>query len=118
MIRTAFIYKPDTRRAGSAQSEILVGAAAFDNAREPLAQAFKPEGAAGRRGVRRRSSTTSSPRARRRNPDNTDTGDGQGAFNGDRVRQATALVDLRRRRSPPTRGTDAVFLTGDFNSYT
>jgi predicted extracellular nuclease len=48
--------------------------------------------------------------------DNADTGDGQGAFNGDRVRQATALRDwvpsVQQRA-----GAAAVALIGDFNSY-
>ena len=48
--------------------------------------------------------------------DNADAGDGQGAFNGDRVRQATALRDWVpsvQQRS----GAAAVALIGDFNSY-
>jgi predicted extracellular nuclease len=48
--------------------------------------------------------------------DNADRGDGQGAFNGDRVRQATALrawVPSVQRRA----GTSAVALIGDFNAY-
>lgn len=48
--------------------------------------------------------------------DNAETDDGQGAFNGDRVRQARALRDwipsVQQRA-----GASAVALIGDFNSY-
>ena len=44
MIRTGFIYKPaDVELVGA--SKILIDEAHFGNAREPLAQAFKPAGA-------------------------------------------------------------------------
>lgn len=48
--------------------------------------------------------------------DNADSGDGQGAYNGDRTRQAEALVDWlpELRRSART---NAIALLGDFNSY-
>jgi hypothetical protein len=47
-----------------------------------------------------------------------DNADGiQGAFNGDRVRQAHALVDFARTTAQAD-GTDKIFLVGDFNSYT
>ena len=61
------------------------------------------------------SSTTSSPRAAPAPPATTSPAPGQ-CFNGDRTRQAQAW---RRSPtgSPPTRGVDAVFLTGDFNAY-
>ncbi|KEP72456.1 hypothetical protein HR12_44810, partial [Microbacterium sp. SUBG005] len=41
----------------------------------------------------------------------------QGAFNGDRVRQAQALGAFAAERSAAV-GTDDVFLLGDFNAYT
>src|SRR5690242_20783482 len=41
----------------------------------------------------------------------------QGAFNGDRVRQARALVDFARSTAQAD-GTKKIFLVGDFNSYT
>src|SRR5690606_30599819 len=43
VIRTAFIYKPAVVELVG-ESVILDGSAAFSNAREPLAQAFKPVG--------------------------------------------------------------------------
>ena len=52
VIRTAFIYNPSTVQPVG-DSEVLVGSAAFYDAREPLAQAFKPKGAAERHDVRR-----------------------------------------------------------------
>ncbi|MFX5705563.1 hypothetical protein ABTE52_21490, partial [Acinetobacter baumannii] len=48
--------------------------------------------------------------------DNADDGT-QGAFNGDRVRQAEALGNFAKERSAAA-GTDDVFLLGDFNAYT
>ncbi|HWS35228.1 MAG TPA: ExeM/NucH family extracellular endonuclease, partial [Actinoplanes sp.] len=44
--------------------------------------------------------------------DNVDTGDGQGAYNGDRKRQAAALASFVK-----TLGNDKVILLGDFNAY-
>ena len=44
MIRTGFIYQPATVALVGDVSKILVGSAAFGNAREPLAQAFKKVG--------------------------------------------------------------------------
>ena len=41
----------------------------------------------------------------------------QGAFNGDRIRQAQALVGFADGFAAE-RGPEQVFLTGDFNSYT
>ncbi len=52
-----------------------------------------------------------------RGGDNEDIGDGQGAFNGDRTRQAEALVEFAEDFAD-SRGTDKIFLAGDFNSYT
>ena len=45
VIRTAFIYNPDTVET-IGTSDVLAGDPNFSNAREPLAQAFKPAGAA------------------------------------------------------------------------
>ncbi|MGO2432200.1 MAG: endonuclease/exonuclease/phosphatase family protein, partial [Glutamicibacter arilaitensis] len=54
------------------------------------------------------------------NPDdgsgNADTGDGQGAWNEDRVSQAEALVGFADELKE-LRNTDKVLLAGDFNSY-
>jgi len=114
VIRTAFIYQPATvTPVGS--SKILIGATAFDNAREPLAQTFKPVGGDDDspfvvivNHFKSKSSGTGAGDA--------DTGDGQGASNGSRVRQAQALVTFADDFSAAA-GTDKVFLTGDFNAY-
>ena len=107
--RTAAVQRVGDARALGDQS----GAGeAFDNAREPIAQVFEP--AAG--GVpllfvvnHFKSKGSAGPW-----PGDADTGDGQGASNESRVRQAQALRDWVAQ----IRGdVDAVALVGDFNSY-
>ncbi|QIX27014.1 ExeM/NucH family extracellular endonuclease [Nocardioides sp. JQ2195] len=116
VIRTAFIYKVASVELVGA-SEVLVGDPIFDNAREPLAQAFKPAGADDSAAfavvVNHFKSKGSGDDA---TGDNVDTGDGQGAWNGDRVRMAGSLVTFANDFAAD-RGTEKVFLTGDFNSY-
>lgn len=110
VIRTAFIFKPATVSLVGA-SKVLVGAAAFGNAREPLAQAFKPAGTADSQAfaviVNHFKSKGSG----------VDDGTGQGNANPDRIAQAEALSTFADAFAAE-RGTDKVFLTGDFNSYT
>ncbi len=110
VIRTAFIYNPSTVDLVGA-SKVLVGSAAFSNAREPLAQAFKPKGTADTNAfavvVNHFKSKGSG----------VDDGTGQGNANPDRVAQAQALVPFANDFAA-SRGTDKVLLTGDFNSYT
>ena len=110
VIRTAFIYDPSTISLVGA-SKVLVGASAFDNAREPLAQAFKPKGASDAQTfavvVNHFKSKGSG----------VDDGTGQGNANPDRIAQAQALVPFADDFAA-SRGTDRVLLTGDFNSYT
>lgn len=113
VIRTAFIYKPAAVETVGA-SRILTGAAAFDNAREPLAQSFTVAGGDASSTFAvivnhfKSKSLGSGAEA--------DTGDGQGAFNASRVAQATALLGFADEFADAA-GTDRVFLTGDFNSY-
>jgi predicted extracellular nuclease len=89
----------------------------FANAREPLAQEFKRTGALDSDGFlvvvnHLKSKGDSKP------PATGDNANGiQGAFNGDRVRQAHALVDFAKATAQAD-GTDKIFLVGDFNSYT
>jgi 5'-nucleotidase len=113
VIRTAFIYKNATV-ALVGKSTILTGAAAFDNAREPLAQAFKPKGAKDSEAfidiVNHFKSKGSGSGA------DADQGDGQGASNASRVAQAQALVTFANDLKKQT-GIDRVILAGDFNSY-
>ncbi len=109
VIRTAFIYK-NAAVEPVGTSHILQDAA-FDNAREPLAQAFRPAGGAANQTflviVNHFKSKGSG----------VDDGTGQGNANPDRVAQAKALVDFADQQKALA-GTDTVFLTGDFNSYT
>jgi 5'-nucleotidase len=110
VIRSAFIYKPAAVDLVGA-SKVLVGSAAFASAREPLAQAFKPAGAPASstfavivNHFKSKGSGTPDP-------------DGQGNSNVDRVAQAHDLQAFADSFAAD-RGTDKVFLTGDFNSYT
>lgn len=113
VIRTAFIYKPAVVELVG-ESVILDGSAAFSNAREPLAQAFKPVGEDGvfvaivNHFKSKSSGGASGPDA--------DQGDGQGAYNAARVAQATALVEFADQVAADA-GTESVFLLGDFNAY-
>lgn len=115
VIRTAFIYKPDALELAG-PSQILTDSANFSNARQPLAQAFQPVGAEDDRAFtvvvnHFKSKSTSGA------PSSGDNANGeQGAWNGDRVRQATDLVAFTDEVAADF-GTEAVFLTGDFNSY-
>ena len=110
VIRTAFIYDPATIDLVG-ESKVLLGSAAFGNAREPLAQAFKADGTDDAQAFavivnhfKSKGSGTPDP-------------DGQGNATVDRVAQAEALGTFAHSFATE-RGTDKVFLTGDFNSYT
>ncbi|WP_345464141.1 ExeM/NucH family extracellular endonuclease [Nocardioides marinquilinus] len=110
VIRTAFIYNPSTVDLVGA-SQVLTTAPAFNNAREPLAQAFKPKGEPDSSAfgviVNHFKSKGSG----------TDDGTGQGNANPDRVNQATALATFANDFKA-SRSVDAMFLVGDFNAYT
>lgn len=113
VIRTAFIYKKHAVKPVGA-SRILIGSPAFANAREPLAQAFKPT--RGKKGsvflvIANHFKSKSSGAT---TGDNVDTG--QGAYNGDRTRQAEALLAFAEQQKSAAK-TDKVFLVGDFNAY-
>ncbi|UPK75453.1 ExeM/NucH family extracellular endonuclease [Nocardioidaceae bacterium SCSIO 66511] len=114
VIRTAMIYRKSVVRA-IGESAILDDPA-FANARPPLAQTFRERG-----GARDDTFVVIANHFKSKGGDGTgdneDTGDGQGAFNGDRVRQAEALVAFADERSEAAR-TSSVLLTGDFNAYT
>ncbi|MGZ4487509.1 MAG: ExeM/NucH family extracellular endonuclease [Nocardioides sp.] len=109
VIRTAFIYDPSTVQPVGA-SKVLVGSAAFGNAREPLAQAFKPKGAP--------DSTTFGVIVNhfKSKGSGVDDGTGQGNANPDRVAQADALAAFADQFTAD-RGISKLFLTGDFNAY-
>lgn len=116
VIRAGFIYKP-ARVAPVGESDLLLGTTEFTNAREPLAQAFKPAGGTDEQVFavivnHFKSKGDSDPEATGDNAETEDTG----AFNGDRVRQATRLAAFAEEFGA-ARGTDRIFLAGDFNSY-
>ncbi len=109
LIRTAFIYKP-TELAPTGESTVLVGSAAFANAREPLAQAFTPT-----HGTDADTFVVIVNHFKSKGS-GADDGTGQGDANPDRVAQAHALVSFAADMSARY-GTAELFLTGDFNSY-
>ncbi|MDF1605512.1 ExeM/NucH family extracellular endonuclease [Nocardioides sp. YIM 152315] len=122
VIRAAFIYKRDAVETVG-QSRMLFGTTEFTNAREPLAQAFKAKGAPDSDAFAvivnhfksKGDNQSPAPPATGDNANDTETG--VGAFNGDRTRQAQRLVQFAEDFAAE-RGTEAVFLAGDFNSYT
>lgn len=114
VIRNAIIYRP-AAVTPVGEPVGLVDESVWFNAREPIAQSFvgpeddlftvvanhfKSKGA------------FVSPTG-----DNVDTGDGQAAYNGDRVRQAESLADFAAELAE-TREDPDVLLLGDTNSYT
>jgi predicted extracellular nuclease len=114
VIRTAFIYDPDTVSLVGPSvvlSDQSDTGEPFENAREPLAQEFKRKGALNADGflvvVNHFKSKGSG----------VDDGTGQGLANPDRVAQAHALVDFAQATAQAD-GTRKIFLVGDFNSYT
>ena len=121
VITNAIIYKPAmVTRTGEARALGTQSAEgqAFGNAREPLAQVFTPtyDGEPFLFVVNHFKSKSSSGAT----GDDVDTGDGAGAYNGARVRQAQALADWLPTVTPAVAdGADpfATVLVGDFNSY-
>ncbi len=114
VISNAIIYRPaqvaPTGEAHALGTESDVGEA-FETAREPLAQVFTPAAGAPFLFVMNHFKSKGSVG---NSPGDADSGDGQGAANGSRVRQATALRDwIPAVKGPAT----AVALVGDFNSY-
>ena len=109
VIRTAFIYKPASVQPVGAS--MIDNATAFSNARDPLAQGFKPAGAPDYKTfaviVNHFKSKGSG----------VDDGTGQGNANPDRVAQAKELVKFADQVQKAY-DTRRVFLSGDFNSYT
>ncbi|WP_165355218.1 ExeM/NucH family extracellular endonuclease [Nocardioides oleivorans] len=110
VIRNAFIYQPaEVAMVGT--SKVLVGNAAFNNARQPLAQGFKEVGAPSS------DAFTVIVNHFKSKGSGADDGTGQGLSNADRVAQAGALSDFATEFSDALGGNGAIFLTGDFNSY-
>jgi len=111
-IRSAIIYRNDVVQPVGAS----VGLADEDvwfNAREPLAQTFVKDGDA----FTVVANHFKSKSAGDSTGDNVDAGDGQGQWNGDRVRQAESLAAFTEQLREST-GDEDVVLLGDFNAYT
>ena len=112
VIRNAVIYRDDVvQPVGDPVG--LVDETVWRNAREPIAQTFVKDGDA---------FTVVANHFKSKSPgaptgDNVDDGDGQGAWNGDRVRQAVSLADFAAGLREST-GDQDVVLMGDFNAYT
>ncbi|WP_228506893.1 ExeM/NucH family extracellular endonuclease [Frigoribacterium sp. VKM Ac-2530] len=113
VIRLAFIYKKAVVEPVG-QSTILLGSAAFSNARQPLSQAFRPVGGDADSTFLAIANHFKS-KGSGSGPD-ADLGDGQGGSNASRVNQATALAAFAAEQEAAA-GTDKVFLLGDFNAY-
>ncbi len=114
VITTAIIFKPGAvALKGAARS--INDETVWSNAREPIAQTFTSGGVTFT--VVANHLKSKSPSTPPSTGDNADTGDGQGAFNGDRVRQATSLAAFVEQVKT-TAGSDEVLLLGDFNAYT
>ncbi|TQJ39724.1 5'-nucleotidase [Arthrobacter sp. SLBN-112] len=112
MIRTAFIFKKAVAEPVG-ESIIHNDTVAFASARKPLAQVFKPVGGgAGTEFIAIANHFKSKGSAA--TPDDTDKG--QGASNLARTAQAQSLLAFADELQK-SKGTDKVFLAGDFNSY-
>ncbi|BEL10129.1 ExeM/NucH family extracellular endonuclease [Actinoplanes sichuanensis] len=108
VITSAIIYKP-AKATPKGASKSINDETVWGNAREPIAQTFH-SGTIDFTVVAnhfKSKSASVTPTG-----DNVDTGDGQGAYNGDRKRQAASLATFVEGL-----GTDKVILLGDFNAY-
>ncbi|WP_458779534.1 ExeM/NucH family extracellular endonuclease [Arthrobacter sp. D3-16] len=112
MIRTAFIYKKAVAEPVG-ESVIHNDTVAFASARKPLAQVFKPVGGGtGTEFIAIANHFKSKGSAA--TPEDTDKG--QGASNLARTAQAKSLLEFTKSLQQ-SKGTDKVFLIGDFNAY-
>jgi uncharacterized protein len=110
-IRNGIVYRTDrVQPVGGPVG--LVDEAVWANAREPQAQTFAAEGDA---------FTVVANHFKSKSPgdatgDNADDGDGQGQWNGDRVRQARSVAAFAAGLAQRT-GDQDVVLMGDLNAY-
>jgi predicted extracellular nuclease len=112
VIRLALIYKKD--RVQPVGESTILDDAAFSNARQPVADAFRPVGGTADDEflvIANHFKSKGSGAA-----GDEDQGDGQGASNKARVAQAKALVTFSGSMQQQY-GTDKVFMLGDFNAY-
>ncbi|OJX96153.1 MAG: hypothetical protein BGO96_07745 [Micrococcales bacterium 73-15] len=117
VITNAIIYQPaEVTPVGDARAlgNLSGSGQPFVNAREPIGQTFVPVGGTAADEVFVVVNHFKSKGSAGPFPGDTDTGNGQGASNGSRVLQATALRDWV---ADQTDDGDAVVLLGDFNSY-
>ena len=112
MIRTAFIFKKAVAEP-IGESIIHNDTVAFASARKPMAQVFKPVGASDDKKFIAIANHFKS-KGSAATPDDTDKG--QGASNLARTAQAKSLLAFSEELQK-SKGTDKVFLIGDFNSY-
>ncbi|WP_230462893.1 ExeM/NucH family extracellular endonuclease [Micromonospora sp. CP22] len=110
-ITTAIIFKP-AKAQPKGPSRSVNDETVWFNAREPIAQTFTA-GSVDFIVVANHFKSKSGAGS----GDNADTGDGQGGWNGDRIRQATALAAFVDQVKADSK-TDNVLLLGDFNAYT
>ncbi|GAA1927785.1 ExeM/NucH family extracellular endonuclease [Nocardioides lentus] len=111
VITNAMIYKPAAvETVGEAASN--GDDPRFDNARQPIAQVFRPAGNA-----TDVADFTVIVNHFKSKGSGVDDGTGQGNANPDRVAQAQGLSEFADDFAAE-RGVEATFLTGDFNSYT
>lgn len=111
VIMSAIIYRTDAVSPVGASAALVDPA--FDNAREPIAQAFLPADGAPFLVVANHFKSKSAPDV---TPVPPEPADGQGYFNAERVAQAQALAAFLAEREAATGIDDAVVL-GDLNSY-
>ena len=112
MIRTAFIFKKSAAEPVG-ESIIHNDTVAFATARKPLAQVFKPAGATDDKQFIAIANHFKS-KGSAATPEDTDKG--QGASNLARTAQAQSLLAFSDELQK-SKGTDKVFLIGDFNAY-
>ncbi|TDV55098.1 ExeM/NucH family extracellular endonuclease [Actinophytocola oryzae] len=112
-ITAAIIFKPGAVTPSGA-SKTINDETVWFNAREPIAQTFTSGAETFTVIANHMKSKSPSDTA---TGDNADTGDGQGQFNGDRIRQAHSLITFVDQLKAES-GSDDVMILGDFNSYT
>ncbi|MGH8840157.1 MAG: ExeM/NucH family extracellular endonuclease [Jiangellaceae bacterium] len=115
VIRNAIIYQQGVV-APVGEPVGLVDETVWFNAREPIAQTFVKDGDRFTVIANHLKSKSDSVPPQSGN-DNEDIGDGQGAFNGDRIRQADSLASFAEELRFSS-GDDDVLIMGDINAYT
>ena len=118
VIRTAFIYQADEVSYVDDSTEILDDSA-FANARAPLAATFAPAANEDEPFIVIANHFKSKGGSGSGDNANNDAGNpasATGGWNGDRVRQAQALLEFADAQQA-AQSTDLLFITGDLNSY-